>query len=323
MANPAKYVWLDDELKDAATSGVPIVNAGLHYGFTVFEGIRSYATDRGPAVFRLEEHVDRLLDSALIVGFRNLPWTRDTLIDAIHKTIAANKFSACYIRPVIYLDGAMDLVVDSGKPRLIIAVWEWTAFLGEEAKERGIRANIASFTRLHPNIMMTKAKVAGNYVSSILAKTESQRAGFDEAIMLDPQGYVAECTGENIFVVRNNVIYTPGRGAILEGITRDSLDHAGARPGSHRRRRTNFARPALYRRRGIRLWHRRRSGWTAGNRLPHHRQRKDRTRHSRSAGRVRQTHQRTSCTLRRVVLSRAGIRSSVGRREVGSLKEQL
>ncbi len=223
MANLAKYVWLDDGLKDAATSGVPIVNAGLHYGFAVFEGIRSYGTDRGPAVFRLGEHVDRLLDSALILGFRNLPWTRESLIDAIHKTISANKFSACYIRPVIYLDGAMDLVVDSGQPRLIIAVWEWTAFLGEEARERGIRANIASFTRLHPNIMMTKAKVAGNYVSSILAKTESQRAGFDEAIMLDPQGYVAECSGENIFLVRDNVIYTPGRGAILEGITRDSL----------------------------------------------------------------------------------------------------
>ena len=223
MANLAEYVWLDDELKDAAKSGVPIINAGLHYGFTVFEGIRCYATDRGPAVFRLEEHVDRLLDSALIVGFRDLPWTRDTLSEAIHKTIAANKFSACYIRPVIYLDGAMNLVVDSGKPRLIIAVWEWTAFLGAEAKEHGVRANIASFTRLHPNIMMTKAKVAGNYVSSILAKTESHRAGFDEAIMLDPQGYVAECTGENIFLVRNDVIYTPSRGAILEGITRDSL----------------------------------------------------------------------------------------------------
>ena len=223
MANPAKYVWLDEGLKDAAQSGVPIVNAGLHYGFSVFEGIRCYATAGGPAVFRLEEHIDRLLGSALIVGFRDLPWTRDMLIGAIHKTIAANKFTACYIRPVIYLDGAMDLVVDSGKPRLIIAVWEWTAFLGAEAKERGIRANISSFTRLHPNIMMTKAKVSGNYVSSILAKTESQRAGFDEAIMLDPQGYVAECTGENIFLVRNNVIYTPARGAILEGITRDSL----------------------------------------------------------------------------------------------------
>jgi branched-chain amino acid aminotransferase len=223
MADSAKYVWMDNELKDAAQASVPVVNAGLHYGFSVFEGIRCYATDRGAAVFRLEEHVDRLLDSAQIVGFRDLSFDRQYLIDAIHKTIAANQFAACYIRPVIYLDGGMNLVVDSGKPRLLIAVWEWKAFFGAEAKARGIRANIASFTRLHPNIMMTKAKVGGNYVSSILAKTESQRAGFDEAIMLDPQGFVAECTGENIFVVRKNVIYTPPRATILEGITRDSL----------------------------------------------------------------------------------------------------
>src|SRR5439155_18394065 len=180
-------------------------------------------TEHGAAVFRLEEHVDRLLDSAHIVGFRDLPWNREGLIDAIHKTIAANQFAACYIRRVIYLDCGMNLVVDSGRPRLLIAVWEWKAFFGAEAKARGIRANIASFTRLHPNIMMTKAKVGGNYVSSILAKTESQRAGFDEAIMLDPQGFVAECTGENIFVARKNVIYTVPRGAILEGITRDTL----------------------------------------------------------------------------------------------------
>jgi branched-chain amino acid aminotransferase len=189
----------------------------------VFEGIRCYATDRGPAVFRLTEHVDRLLDSALVVGFRDLPYTRDQISAAIHQLIAANGFSSCYIRPLIYLDGAMSMVVDAGKPRLLIAVWEWKAFLGEQAKERGIRANISSFTRLHPNIMMTKAKVSGNYVGSILAKTESQRLGFDEAIMLDPSGYVAECTGENIFVVRNDVIYTVPRGSILEGITRDTL----------------------------------------------------------------------------------------------------
>jgi len=223
MANAAKYAWLDDRLTDAAQSGVPLVNAGLHYGFSVFEGIRCYATNRGPAVFRLEEHVDRLLDSARIVGFRDLPWDRESLIAAIHKTISANQFTACYLRPVIYLDGAMNLVVDSGKPRLIIAVWEWTAFLGAEARERGIRANISSFTRLHPNIMMTKAKVSGNYVSSILAKTESHRAGFDEAIMLGPDGYVAECTGENLFIVRNGIISTTPRAGILEGITRDSL----------------------------------------------------------------------------------------------------
>jgi branched-chain amino acid aminotransferase len=223
MSGTPQYIWMEGGLRPAAEGVVPFVNAGLHYGYSVFEGIRCYATERGPAVFRLEEHVDRLLDSALVVGFRNLPYSRDQISTAIHQLIAANGFSSCYIRPLIYLDGAMSMVVDAGRPRLLIAVWEWKAFLGEQAKEQGIRANISSFTRLHPNIMMTKAKVSGNYVGSILAKTESQRLGFDEAIMLDPTGYVAECTGENIFVVRNDVIYTVPRASILEGITRDSL----------------------------------------------------------------------------------------------------
>ena len=223
MAPTARYVWKDGGLKNSSEATVPFLNAGLHYGFSVFEGIRCYATERGPAVFRLEEHVDRLLASALVVGFRNLPYAREGLIDAIYKTVAANELGACYIRPLIYLDGAMNMVVDSGKPELMIAVWEWTSFLGAEAKQRGIRANTASFTRLHPNIMMTKAKVSGNYVGSILAKTESHRLGFDEAIMLDPNGYVAECTGENIFVVRGRTIHTVPTGPILEGITRASL----------------------------------------------------------------------------------------------------
>lgn len=223
MSETPRYIWIEGELRPAAEGVVPFVNAGLHYGFSVFEGIRCYATEQGPAVFRLEEHVERLLDSALVVGFRNLPYTKTHIIEAIHQLIAANGFSSCYIRPLIYLDGAMSMVVDAGKPRLLIAVWEWKAFLGEQAKEHGIRANVSSFTRLHPNIMMTKAKVSGNYVGSILAKTESQRLGFDEAIMLDPTGYVAECTGENIFIVRDGVIYTVPRSSILEGITRDSL----------------------------------------------------------------------------------------------------
>jgi branched-chain amino acid aminotransferase len=223
MSGTPQYIWIDGELRPSSEGVVPFVNAGLHYGYSVFEGIRCYATDHGPAVFRLDEHVERLLDSALVVGFRDLPYSKEQISSAIHHLIAANGFSSCYIRPLIYLDGAMSMVVDAGKPRLLIAVWEWKAFLGEQAKERGIRANISSFTRLHPNIMMTKAKVSGNYVGSILAKTESQRLGFDEAIMLDPTGYVAECTGENIFVVRNDVIYTVPRGSILEGITRDSL----------------------------------------------------------------------------------------------------
>jgi branched-chain amino acid aminotransferase len=199
----------------------------MQFGFSVFEGMRCYSTDKGPAVFRMNEHVERLMDSAHIVGFRELPVTAEQVKTAINQTIAANEFSACYIRPMIYLDGAMMMTVESGQPRFVVAVWEWKNFLGAEARERGIRANIASFTRLHPNIMMTKAKVSGNYVSSILAKTESHRAGFDEAIMLGPDGYVAECTGENLFIVRNTdrdkVIYTTPRAGILEGITRDTL----------------------------------------------------------------------------------------------------
>jgi branched-chain amino acid aminotransferase len=219
----ARYVWVQDALKPASEGVVPFVSAAVQYGFSVFEGIRCYSTDNGPAVFRMKEHVQRLLDSAHIVGFRDLPVTFEQVETAINQTIAANEFASCYIRPMIFLDGAMSLTVEAGELCFMVAVWEWKAFLGAEAKERGIRANIASFTRLHPNIMMTKAKVSGNYVSSILAKTESHRAGFDEAIMLGPDGYVAECTGENLFTVRNNVIYTTPRAGILEGITRDSL----------------------------------------------------------------------------------------------------
>jgi branched-chain amino acid aminotransferase len=223
----ARYIWIDNSLRPASEGVVPFLSAGMQFGFSVFEGIRCYSTDKGPAVFRMNEHVERLLDSAHIVGFRELPVTAEQVKTAIQQTIAANDFSACYIRPMIYLDGAMMMTVESGQPRFVVAVWEWNNFLGAEAKERGIRANIASFTRLHPNIMMTKAKVSGNYVSSILAKTESHRAGFDEAIMLGPDGYVAECTGENLFVVRNKgrnaAIFTTPRAGILEGITRDSL----------------------------------------------------------------------------------------------------
>jgi len=223
----ARYIWIDDSLRPASEGVVPFLSAGMQFGFSVFEGIRCYSTDKGPSVFRMNEHVERLLDSAHIVGFRELPVTAEQVKTAINQTIAANEYSACYIRPMIYLDGAMMMTVESGQPRFVVAVWEWKNFLGTEAKERGIRANIASFTRLHPNIMMTKAKVSGNYVSSILAKTESHRAGFDEAIMLGPDGYVAECTGENLFIVRDNArnktITTTPRAGILEGITRDTL----------------------------------------------------------------------------------------------------
>jgi len=224
MGMESKYVWMDGKLVEFEKATVHFLNVGLHYGLAVFEGIRCYNTDKGPAVFRLKEHAERLIDSAHVLGMRDLPWSAEDVAAAIKQTIAANEFSDCYIRPVIWLsDGGWNINVDGAKPHLGIAVWVWGAYLGEAAIEAGIRANISSYTRHHVNVMMTKAKISGNYANSALAKTESVRLGFDEAIMLDPQGYVAECTGENIFVVRNGKIFTPPTTTILEGVTRDSL----------------------------------------------------------------------------------------------------
>mgnify|MGYP000050081667 CR=1 FL=1 len=224
MSMQSKYIWMNGELVEFEKATMHFLTPVAHYGIGVFEGIRCYATEMGPAVFRLRDHVERLLDSARLLGFRNLPYTAEQLAAAIKLTVSANGFSECYIRPLIYLtDGGWNLNVDAGRAAVGIAVWEWNNYLGEEALARGIRANISSFTRHHPNVMLTKAKIVGNYVNSVLAKTESVRLGFDEAILLDPQGYVAECTGENIFAVRDGVIYTPPVSAILEGITRDTL----------------------------------------------------------------------------------------------------
>ncbi|MCL4272625.1 MAG: branched-chain amino acid transaminase [Anaerolineales bacterium] len=224
MGMESKYIWSDGELVEFEKATVHMLTAALHYGAAVFEGIRAYKTDKGSAVFRLQEHSERLLKSAEIFGFRDLPYTADDVSKAIKETVKANSFDECYIRPLLYLTGgAWNLNVDAGKPALMIAVWQWSNYLGEESLAKGIRANISSFTRHHPNVMMTKAKIAGNYVNSILAKTESVRLGFEEAIMLDPQGYIAECTGENLFIVKRGKIFTPSTAPVLEGITRHSI----------------------------------------------------------------------------------------------------
>src|SRR5688572_16402002 len=224
MGMESKFIWVDGELVEFEKATVHMLTAALHYGAAVFEGIRAYKTEKGPAVYRLREHVERLIESAEIFGFRNLPYTVEDVSRAVKETVKANGFSECYIRPLLYLTGgAWNLNIDAGKPALMIAVWEWTNYLGEDALANGIRANISSYTRHHPNVAMTKAKIAGNYVNSILAKTESVRLGFEEAIMLDPQGYVAECTGENLFIVRRGKIITPSTAPLLEGITRHTL----------------------------------------------------------------------------------------------------
>lgn len=224
MGMESKYIWMDGELVEFEKATVHILNPAMHYGAAIFEGIRSYNTPKGPAVFRLREHVERLLGSAQVFGIRNFAFTADDIVKAVKETVHANGFTDCYVRPLLFLKGgAWNLNVDAGQPALAIAVWQWSNYLGEEALEKGIRANISSYTRHHPNVSMTKAKIAGNYVNSFLAKTESERLGFQEAIMLDPQGYVAECTGENLFMVRRGKLVTPATAPVLEGITRHTI----------------------------------------------------------------------------------------------------
>lgn len=224
MGNESKFVWMDGELVEYEKASVPFLTSALHYGQAVFEGIRCYKTNKGPAVFRLKEHMERLVNSARILGFRSLPYTAEELAEAVKKTISANGFEDCYIRPLLYAGGpVLSLNLDSTQAKVGIATWDMGAYLGQEALENGIRAHVSSFTRHHPNVMMTKSKVSGNYANSTLAKTESVRLGFDEAILLDPQGYVAECSGENLFVVRGGKLFTAYTAPILEGITRNAL----------------------------------------------------------------------------------------------------
>jgi branched-chain amino acid aminotransferase len=195
----------------------------LHYGLGLFEGIRCYRTDRGPAIFRLSEHVARLFEGAQIIGMQ-LPFSAEQITSAIKQTVHENTLEECYIRPLVYVGYGKLGLNPLGIPiRVAIAAWPWGAYLGEEGLASGIRVRISSFTRHHPNIMMTKAKVVGNYANSQLAKVEAVQTGYDEALLLDPTGYVAEGSGENVFMVRHGMLKTPPSMSILEGITRASV----------------------------------------------------------------------------------------------------
>jgi branched-chain amino acid aminotransferase len=218
------FIWMNGEIVATPHATVPFLTAGFHYGIGVFEGVRAYATDRGAAVFRLHDHLRRLEGSCHILGFRELPYSLEELAGATCETVRVNGFPECYIRPFVYLaDGGWNLTLDSGRPHVGIAVWQQSVYLGQDASSRGLRACVSSFTRHHPAAMMTKAKISGNYVNSVLAKTDAQRQGFDEAILLDPEGYVTECTGANVLLVRHGRLLTPPADAILEGITRDTV----------------------------------------------------------------------------------------------------
>ena len=202
---------------------VHVLTHSLHYGQAAFEGIRCYQGLRGSAIFRLNEHVDRLFASAHIILIK-IPYGKKEIADAIRETVRINRLAECYIRPIVFVGyGDMGLYTPDNPIRVAIAAWPWGAYLGEEGLKNGIRAKISSFTRHHVNVSMTRAKVSGHYVNSILAKREVKASGYDEAILLDPEGYVSEGTGENIFLVRHGIIKTTPLTSILEGITRNSI----------------------------------------------------------------------------------------------------
>jgi len=224
VVQKAKKIWFDGKLVNWDDAQVHVLAHTLHYGVGVFEGIRCYKTEDGKsAVFRMNEHVDRLFDSAHIVLI-DIPFTREEIRAAIHKTLIANELSEGYIRPIVFLgEGEMGLYVRTNPVRVAIATWPWGAYLGEDGLKKGIRAKTSSFNRHHPNAAMTKGKVIGNYVNSVLAKWEVMKAGYDEAVLLDTEGYVAEGSGENIFIVRNGILQTTPLTSVLPGITRDSV----------------------------------------------------------------------------------------------------
>ncbi len=202
---------------------IHVLTHSLHYGLGVFEGIRCYQTERGSAVFRLGEHMRRLYDSARIVGL-DVPVTQDDYTEAILETIRINQMKACYIRPLIWLGyGSMGVNPKGAPTHAMVAVWSWGAYLGEEGLAKGIRVKVSSFTSHHPNSYMTKAKTTGNYAVSQMAKLEAVGAGYDEALMLDPEGLITQGSGENIFIVRDGVLKTPPLHGVLAGITRDTI----------------------------------------------------------------------------------------------------
>ena len=217
-------IWMDGDLVDWDDAKVHILTHTLHYGCGVFEGIRAYSTVRGPAVFRLTDHIERLFNSAKIFLI-DVPYTVGEIIEATKETVRVNGLASCYIRPLVYLGyGEMGLNPLPCPVRVSIAVWPWGTYLGDEGVERGVRMKISSWQRHDPNAMPPAAKGTGMYLNSSMAKVEALKAGYDEAILLSPQGYVSECTGENIFVVKRGRIITPPTSAgALEGITQSSV----------------------------------------------------------------------------------------------------
>lgn len=221
---PTKFIWMDGKLVPWEKANVHVLTHTLHYGLGVFEGIRCYKTAKGPAIFRLKDHIRRLENSAKLVGMK-LPYSVEELVKGVKQTIKANEIEECYIRPIAFYGyGVMGLNPAGSKVNVAIAVWPWGTYLGEEGLERGIRAKISPWLRIHPRILPPQSKVVANYANSILAKVDALNSGYDEAILLNIDGYVAEGPGENVFIVKDGKLMTPpvSSGALV-GITRDSI----------------------------------------------------------------------------------------------------
>jgi branched-chain amino acid aminotransferase len=245
MIQKTEKIWMDGKLVDWDDARIHVLTHTLHYGLGVFEGIRCYETEKGPAIFRLDEHVQRLLQSAYIFQME-VPYSEEEIREAVIATVKANKLRECYIRPIAFLGyGSIGLYPGGNPVSLSIAAWPWGAYLGEEGLKKGIRVKVASFIRSHVNSNMARAKVCGYYVNSQLAKKEAILCGYDEALLLDEDGFVSEGSGENIFMVRNGALKTTPLTSILEGITRDSV-LAIARDEGIQVREERFTRDELY-----------------------------------------------------------------------------
>jgi branched-chain amino acid aminotransferase len=223
MADRDGVIWLDGEMVPWREAKIHVLTHTLHYGTGVFEGVRAYKTDKGAAIFRLQEHTDRLFRSAHILGMP-MPYDADTLNQAQLAVVRENGLDSAYIRPMcFYGSEGMGLRADNLQVHAMVAAWDWGAYLGEEELEKGIRIKVSSFTRHHVNITMCRAKANGNYMNSMMALKEALDCGYDEALLLDAEGYVMEGSGENIFIVRNGVVYTPDLTSALDGITRNTV----------------------------------------------------------------------------------------------------
>jgi branched-chain amino acid aminotransferase len=221
--NTADLIWLNGEFVAWEDAKVHVLTHSMHYGTSVFEGIRAYETSQGSAIFRHQDHLDRLERSAKLY-YMDLPYSPEQLREVTHELIARNGFKSCYIRPLVWRGyGPMGLNPLDNPVEAMVAVWEWGAYLGEEGKRNGVRARVSSYRRISSESLIPHAKAGGQYLNSVLAKIESVKAGYEEAILLDDKGYVCEGTGENVFVIKDGVIHTPGQAdAILDGINRKS-----------------------------------------------------------------------------------------------------